>query len=174
MFCVRERFKIKNSKKKLTNVSFAFTHTYTLVKTNIFGIFSQACLENFEKCVKTPKKTWYIVPCLPVVVSFFLLFFNLSLCHSHVIHMTSHCRHLKVATLVWYAAVPAGIWPEKLWENSSSRLELLGEAANEPPSTSTRRSRHSSTPRPHHHPLPQMQIDITITNGNSCLMEGKG
>ena len=46
----------KNSKKKLTNVSFAFTHTYTLVKTNIFGIFSQACLENFEKCVKTPKK----------------------------------------------------------------------------------------------------------------------
>ena len=86
--------------------------------------------------------------------------------------MTSHCRHLKVATLVWYAAVPAGIWPEKLWENSSSRLELLGEAANEPPSTSTRRSRHSSTP--HHHPLPQMQIDITITNGNSCLMEGKG
>ena len=53
---LRERFKKKDSKKKLTNVSFAFTHTYTLVKTNIFGIFSQACLENFEKCVKTPKK----------------------------------------------------------------------------------------------------------------------
>ena len=51
----------KNSKKKLTNVSFAFTHTYTLVKTNIFGIFSQACLENVEKCVKTPKKNWYKV-----------------------------------------------------------------------------------------------------------------
>ena len=47
---IRERFKKKNSKKKLTNVSFAFTHTYTLVKTNICGIFSQACLENFEKC----------------------------------------------------------------------------------------------------------------------------
>ena len=73
--------KVQKKEKKLTNVSFAFTHTYTLVKTNIFGIFSQACLENFEKCVKTPKKTWYIVPCLPVVVSFFLLFFNLSLCH---------------------------------------------------------------------------------------------
>ena len=41
--------------KKLTSVSFAFTHTYTLVKTNIFphGIF--------EKWAKTEKQN--IVPC---------------------------------------------------------------------------------------------------------------
>ena len=36
---VRERFK-----KKLTNLSFAFTHTYTLGKTNIFGFFPPALL----------------------------------------------------------------------------------------------------------------------------------
>ena len=52
--CTNMRFDLgkgskKNSKKNLTNVSFAFTHTYTLVKPNIFGVFSQACLENFEK-----------------------------------------------------------------------------------------------------------------------------
>ena len=52
----------KKSKKKPVSVSFAFTHTYTLVKTNIFGFFSQAYMENFEKCAKTPKKkNWYIV-----------------------------------------------------------------------------------------------------------------
>ena len=42
---------------KLTSVIFAFTHTYTLVKTNIFGFFSQACLENFEKSQKYERYT---------------------------------------------------------------------------------------------------------------------
>ena len=53
--CIRERFKIKKLKKKLTNVSFAFTHTYTPVKTNIFRFFPQSYMENFEKCAKTKK-----------------------------------------------------------------------------------------------------------------------
>ena len=53
--CVRERFK-KKLKKKLTNVSFAFTHTYTPVKTNIFRFFPQSYMENFEKCAKTQKQ----------------------------------------------------------------------------------------------------------------------
>ena len=52
----RERFKIKKLKKKLTNVSFAFTHTYTPVKTNIFRFFPQSYMENFEKCAKTQKQ----------------------------------------------------------------------------------------------------------------------
>ena len=43
--------------KKLTSVSFAFTHTYTLKKTNIFPFFPQAYMNNFEKCAKTPKKS---------------------------------------------------------------------------------------------------------------------
>ena len=50
----RERCKKKG--KKLTNVSFAFTHTYTPVKTNIFPFFPQAYMENFEKCAKTQKQ----------------------------------------------------------------------------------------------------------------------
>ena len=48
-----EIYKGKVQKKrgeKLTNVSFAFTHTYTPVKTNIFPFFPQAYMENFEKC----------------------------------------------------------------------------------------------------------------------------
>ena len=52
---VRERFK-KKIEKKLTNVSFAFTHTYTPVKTNIFRFFPQSYMENFEKCAKTQKR----------------------------------------------------------------------------------------------------------------------
>ena len=52
----RERFKKKKLKKKLTNVSFAFTHTYTPVKTNIFRFFPQSYMENFEKCAKTQKQ----------------------------------------------------------------------------------------------------------------------
>ena len=51
---VRERCKKKE--KKLTNVSFAFTHTYTPVKTNMFPFFPQAYMENFEKCAKTQKQ----------------------------------------------------------------------------------------------------------------------
>jgi hypothetical protein len=51
-------------KKKLTNVSFAFTHTYTPVKTNIFRFFPQLYMENFEKCAKMQKqKKQYVVPC---------------------------------------------------------------------------------------------------------------
>ena len=46
----------KKLKKKLTNVSFAFTHTYTPVKTNIFRFFPQSYMENFEKCAKTQKQ----------------------------------------------------------------------------------------------------------------------
>ena len=45
----------KNKEKKLTSVSFAFTHTYTAVKTNSFRFFPQAYMENFEKCAKTQK-----------------------------------------------------------------------------------------------------------------------
>ena len=43
----------KKKEKNLTSVSFAFTHTYTPVKTNIFPLFPQAYMENFEKCAKT-------------------------------------------------------------------------------------------------------------------------
>ena len=43
----------KKKEKNLTSVSFAFTHTYTPVKTNIFPFFPQAYMENFEKCAKT-------------------------------------------------------------------------------------------------------------------------
>ena len=50
---IRERCKKKTRKKKLTSVSFAFTHTYTAVKTNSFRFFPQAYMENFEKCAKT-------------------------------------------------------------------------------------------------------------------------
>ena len=35
--------------KKITNVGFAFTHTYTPVKTNIFSSFPQSYMENFEE-----------------------------------------------------------------------------------------------------------------------------
>ena len=50
----RKRCK-KKGKKKLTSVSFALTHTYTPVKTNIFPFFPQAYMKFFEKCAKTPK-----------------------------------------------------------------------------------------------------------------------
>ena len=43
----------KRKEKKLTSVSFAFTHTYTPLKTNIFPFFPQANMEKFEKCAKT-------------------------------------------------------------------------------------------------------------------------
>ena len=45
--------KKKKLKKNLTSVSFAFTHTYTAVKTNSFRFFPQAYIQNFEKCAKT-------------------------------------------------------------------------------------------------------------------------
>jgi len=48
----RERCK-KKGKKNLTNVSYAFTHTYTPKKLTFF-LFPQAYLNNFEKCEKTP------------------------------------------------------------------------------------------------------------------------
>ena len=51
----------KKRRKKLTNVSFAFTHTYTPVKTKNVPFFPQAYMENFEKCAKTKKQ--YVVPC---------------------------------------------------------------------------------------------------------------
>ena len=56
---IRERCKKIKRKKKLTNVSFAFTHTYTLEKLTFFLFFPQAYMENFEKCAKTQKQ--YIV-----------------------------------------------------------------------------------------------------------------
>ena len=40
--------------KKITNVGFAFTHTYTPVKTNIFSSFPQSYMENFEEEKKYP------------------------------------------------------------------------------------------------------------------------
>ena len=62
---LRERCRKKKLKKKLTNVSFAFTHTYTPVKTNIFRFFPQAYMENFEKCAKTQKQKTICCPMLP-------------------------------------------------------------------------------------------------------------
>ena len=53
---VKGKVQKKKLKKKLTNVSFAFTHTYTPVKTNIFRFFPQSYMENFEKCAKTQKQ----------------------------------------------------------------------------------------------------------------------
>ena len=41
--------------EKLTNISFAFTHTYALKKFKKF-LFSQVYIEKFKKCAKTPKK----------------------------------------------------------------------------------------------------------------------
>ena len=46
--CFRKRFK-----KKITNVSFAFRHTYTFKKTKNVGFFSQTYKEIFEKRQKT-------------------------------------------------------------------------------------------------------------------------
>ena len=40
-------------RKKLTNVSFAFIHTYTLAKDNILPFFPKRTLENFEKSGNT-------------------------------------------------------------------------------------------------------------------------
>merc|ERR1719341_2433683 len=65
---LRERCRKKKIEKKLTNVSFAFTHTYTPVKTNIFRFFPQAYMENFEKCAKTQKQKTICCPMLSVVV----------------------------------------------------------------------------------------------------------
>ena len=74
------RERCKKTRKKVTSVSFAFTHTYTPVKTNTFPFFPQAYMENFEKCAKTQKlKQKIFCPMLPVVVSFPPSFLNLSL-----------------------------------------------------------------------------------------------
>ena len=43
----------KKLKKNLTSVSFAFTHTYTAVKTNSFRFFPQTYMIFFEKWAKT-------------------------------------------------------------------------------------------------------------------------
>ena len=53
ILCLGKGAKKRKEKKNLTSVSFAFTHTYTPVKTNIFRFFPQAYMENFEKCAKT-------------------------------------------------------------------------------------------------------------------------
>ena len=60
---LRGRCKIKKSKTKLTSVSFAFTHTYTLEKLTLLLFFPQAYMENFEKCAKSKRKKHFIVPC---------------------------------------------------------------------------------------------------------------
>ena len=46
---------MQKKRKKLTNISFAFTHTYALKKFKKF-LFSQVKIEKFKKCAKTPKK----------------------------------------------------------------------------------------------------------------------
>ena len=46
---------MQKKRKKLTNISFAFTHTYALKKFKKF-LFSQVYIEKFKKCAKTPKK----------------------------------------------------------------------------------------------------------------------
>ena len=46
----------KNKEKKLTSVSFALTHTYTPVKTNIFPFFPQAYMENLAIVWEKRKK----------------------------------------------------------------------------------------------------------------------
>ena len=84
-------------KKKLTNVSFAFTHTYTAVKTNSFRFFPQAYMENFEKCAKTQKQKTICCPMLPVVVSFPPSFFgNLS----HMVQNLYSERELSIKLLL--------------------------------------------------------------------------
>jgi len=50
---VKGKVQKKKLKKNLTSVSFAFTHTYTAVKTNSFRLFPQAYMETFERCAKT-------------------------------------------------------------------------------------------------------------------------
>ena len=52
-FSFKGKVQKKKIEKNLTSVSFAFTHTYTAVKTNSFRFFPQAYMENFEKCAKT-------------------------------------------------------------------------------------------------------------------------
>ena len=61
----------KKQGKKLTSVSFAFTHTYTPVKTNIFPFFPKRTwkiLKNMQKRNNLKQKIF--CPMLPVVVSF--------------------------------------------------------------------------------------------------------
>ena len=53
MNLIKGKVQKKIEEKNLTNVSFAFTLTYTTVKTNSFRFFPQAYMENFEKCAKT-------------------------------------------------------------------------------------------------------------------------
>ena len=59
----------KKCKRKLTGVSFAFTHTHSQ-KTNTFTFFPQAYMENFEKMCKTQKKKTLHCPMLSVALSF--------------------------------------------------------------------------------------------------------
>ena len=91
---VRERCK-KNKEKKLTGVSFALTHTYTPVKTNIFPFFPQAYMEIFEKCAKTQKlKKQYVVPCCLWLLVFPPSFFgNLSLMFAKQLNNTLNLHY---------------------------------------------------------------------------------
>ena len=50
----------KKSKKKLTSVSFVFTHTYTLEKLTLLLLFSPSIHGNFEKCAKRKRKKHFI------------------------------------------------------------------------------------------------------------------
>ena len=45
---------------------FAFRHTYTFKKLKMLDFFPKRT----KKFLKSAKKPWYIVPCLPVVVRF--------------------------------------------------------------------------------------------------------
>ena len=65
----------KKGEKKLTNVSFAFAHTYTPVKTNSFGFFPIRTWKILKNVQKLKNKRTICCPMLPVVVSFFPLFF---------------------------------------------------------------------------------------------------
>ena len=62
----KEKVQKKTRKKKLTTVSFAFTHTYTPVKTNIFPFFPKRTW----KILKNVQKLKIYCPMLPAVVSF--------------------------------------------------------------------------------------------------------
>ena len=65
----------KKFEKKLTNVSFAFTHTYTPVKLTFFLFFPKRTKKILKNVQKRKNKKTICCPMLPVVVSFFPLFF---------------------------------------------------------------------------------------------------
>ena len=56
-------------------VSFAFTHTYAPVKTNIFPFFPKRTWKILKNVQKQKNNKTICCPMLPVVVSFFPLFF---------------------------------------------------------------------------------------------------